>query len=296
MSVEVFEPSETPTQTAPDGLGIVLFNHVGSTVSQDTGRDAQDITNRYGLPVIAVDRPGSACPPDRTLAQALGNPRVYLLHMDILGKEIDRRADSLGVHSLIAVGRSAGAVAALALARTEVVGSLRYIAAAEPVACEPMSVKDGLRRYRQYHLDQRQLIIEARRNDSDLIRPQSPSLPIGEAAMRIASLVPAAYRDRYNNKFHWSSDAAAQYAEYLAEHSDVDTTIEFATHSLAGNFAVVSYLRDVGASYRQPADVPFVVGRSPVETVHASYDNRDYMNGTFLGRIVARAAVDPYGG
>jgi len=56
MSVRPYSPIR---KQSSDRLGVVLLNHLGSTVNSDSGDDAAYIAEELGLHVIAVDRPGS---------------------------------------------------------------------------------------------------------------------------------------------------------------------------------------------------------------------------------------------
>jgi pimeloyl-ACP methyl ester carboxylesterase len=255
--------------------GIVMFNQFGGTVSQDTGRDAQVLADACSLPVIAVDRPGTAdFMPRREFARQLSTPDGYLAQMSNLGRDIDRRAEDIGIAKLIATGRSAGGLGALALARSETVTSLSAVFAAEPVGCEQMPLKEGKKRYSGYLKEQKKLLNAA--TADELVKPLSPGLSLFPAVSRIASMLPAMLIDRFHNQRLFASDAAIQYAGYIAEHlSLVDTTLEFAEHSMVATPEV--YERDIRpiAALRKDG-APFEV-KKPDGTIHASFDNREYM-------------------
>lgn len=258
--------------------GIVMFNQFGGVVSQDTGRDAQVLANEYNLPVIAVNRPGTgAVMPSGRLADELSTPDGYLVHMSRMGKDIDREADALGITKLIAAGRSAGGLGALALARSETVGSLSAVFAAEPVGCEQMPLSDGKKRYSDYLKEQKELLANAA--DEELVKPLPPGLPLFPAIGRLLSIPPAMFIDKFHNQRLFASDVALQYAEYIAEHmGSVDTTLMFAEHSMVASPEV--YDREifpVFVSRESTAPTRFTT-KKPNGTVHASFDNRDYMS------------------
>lgn len=270
--------------------GIVLLNQFGGVVSQDTGRDAQVLADTYNLPVIAVNRPGTgAMLPNRRLAGELSTPDGYLTHMSRIGQDIDREADALGISKLIAAGRSAGGLGALALARSETVSSLRAVFAAEPVGCEQMPLSDGKKRYSDYLKEQKELLADA--TDEELVKPLSPGLSLFPAIGRLVSIPPAMLIDKFHNQRLFASDIALQYAEYIAEHMAlVDTTLEFAEHSMVASDEV--YDRDIRplSELRPENGAPFEV-KKPSGTVHASFDNRNYINKVIeptISRTIAR--------
>lgn len=284
--MKVYEPSGG--EFANTEAGIVLFNHFGATVSQDTGRDARVMADTYYLPVIAVDRPGTAgFMPNRELAGELSNPNGYLAHMAQLGKDIDRQVECLGIARLIAAGRSAGGLGALALARSETVTSLQAVFAAEPVGCEQLPLDEGKKRYSDYLKQQKELVDESA--SEELVKPLPPGLSLFPMIGRGLSIPPAMLFDRFHNQKLFASDTALQYAAYIAEElSLIDTTLEFAEHSMVATPEV--YERDILpiAGLRE-GGTPFEV-KKPAGTVHSSFDNREYMN-RMMGPTVVRTLL-----
>ncbi|HVX47887.1 MAG TPA: hypothetical protein VHA05_00825 [Candidatus Saccharimonadales bacterium] len=271
--MRVFEP--TDGHFSDQETGVVLFNQFGATVSQDAGRDAQVMADSFHLPVLAVDRPGTAgFFPSKKLARRLSTPNGYLAEVAILGEKIDGKAEKLGVKKLVATGRSAGGLGALALVRSETVSSTSAICVAEPVACEDMPLKQGAERYSEYNKHQKELL-----NDDSmaLVRPLPPGLPLLPAIGRLISIPPAMLFDRFHNQRLFASDAAIQYAAYIAENmAAVDTTLEFAEHSMVATPDVYKHDVQPVAELRKEG-APFVV-KQLSGTVHASFDNRNEMN------------------
>ncbi len=288
--MRIFEPSDG--NFAHGETGVVLFNQFGATVSQDTGRDAQVLANSFNLPVIGVDRPGTAgFIPQGRLAAVLSTPDGYLTEMTPLGKSIDRRVDSLGIANLIVTGRSAGALGALALTRSETVSSISSVFAAEPVGCEQLPLEEGAKRYVDYLKQQKKLLDDA--TSEELVRPLPPGLPLFQAIGRLLSIPPAMLFDRFHNQKVFASDASRQYATYIAAYlNQLDTTLEFAEHSMVATPEVYEHdilpiadLRKGGASFEV---------KRPKGTIHASFDNREYMNRIIeptIARTLARAAL-----
>lgn len=56
MAIRSYSPKE---RLRSERVGIVLFNHLGSSATTDSGGDAANIANQLDMHVIAVDRPGS---------------------------------------------------------------------------------------------------------------------------------------------------------------------------------------------------------------------------------------------
>lgn len=273
MNIRTFEPANNfPTD---EQAAIILFNHVGSSISQDTGRDAQDMANRFGVQVIAANRPGTGgVLPSRELASKLSTVAGYAGEMALLGKKIDREVDQLGVTRLVGVGRSAGALGILTLARTETVG-LNYLVATEPVATTKMSVEAGQKWFKDYNAWQSNFQKEDVSNV--LIKPVGPGLGFVDSAVRIAVNAQAFLYDQSNSKNIWASDAALEYMAHIAEHQPyLDTTITYAEHSLVATPEVFDNLVVPISRLRSDGSEPFVVQRVP-NTTHASFDNRDFM-------------------
>lgn len=286
MCFMTLRPHTPNNSLASEQLGVILVNHGGSTVSQDTGRDAQALADSFNLIVIGVDRPGTAgMLPSRRLASALSTPAGYVAETAKLGKRVDHEIEMLGLRRIIAVGRSAGGLGALALARSETVSTLTYLFVAEPAACENISLEEGARRFQEYGVVQKKL----QENDSNgrLVKPVPPLLTWYEATRRRASIKPAFLYDRSHNRHILTTDASLQYARYIAkQQQNIDTTLAFAEYSLVVTPNIyrtealpIALLRREGA--------PFSVTQHN-GTTHASYDNRAYF-AQLLQPVVERA-------
>jgi pimeloyl-ACP methyl ester carboxylesterase len=284
------EPSDG--NFASHNTGIVLFNQFGATGAQDAGRDAQVLADTFHIPVVAVDRPGTGgFTVHPKLAKRLSTPDGYLAEMSQLGATIDAAVENLGIEHLIVSGRSAGALGALALARSETVSSLDSVFAAEPIACENVPEKEGFKRYTEYLKEQKEQIDAA--SSEELVKPLPPGLPLFPAIGRILSIPKAALVDKFHNQAIFASDASLQYATYIAENmSQVDTTLEFAEHSLVATPEVYENVLLPIAKLRTEGGAPFML-KQPKGTVHASFDNRGYMNQVIeptVTRALLRAA------
>ena len=279
MSLEIFEP-----RTCIDpGAAIVLLNHVGSTVHQDTGRDANALANSFGIHVIAADRPGTAgFFPHPGLADKLCSPSGYVTEVAKLGKSIDSQLDQLGVKRTLLTGRSAGGLGALALTRSETISSQRSVFAADPVACEQMSVKSGSKRFRDYNKLQRQ--IQEDTQDDCLVKPLPPELNGSQRIYRAANMIPAFLYDKYHNKRIWASAATLEYAKHIALfQTRIAATIEFAERSLTVTELIYNeQVRDIQLLRTNGAQ--FEIRRSE-NTTHASYDNREFMTRLLLPAV-----------
>lgn len=272
MNIRTFEPANhIPTD---ERAAIILFNHVGSTIAQDTGRDAQDMADRFGVQVIAANRPGTGgILRNRELAQRLSTTSGYVKEMGIVGKQIDHEVDQIGVERLIAVGRSAGGLGALTLARSKTVG-LDYLVVTEPVASSKMTVESGQKWFREYN--EWQSKFQKADVHNVLIKPVGPGLSFVDSTRRIAANAYGFLNDQSNSKHVWASDAALEFMAQIAkDQPDLDTSITYAEHSLVASQEVFDGLVVPIANLRTEG-APFVVQRAP-NTTHASFDNRDYM-------------------
>lgn len=283
MPYQCFEPESDAVRA---DVGLLLFNQVGGAVTQDTGRDAQALANEFGLNVIAADRPGSGMWLPRP---GLGNDlrRDYIGAMAALGGRLSKEATRRGLTDLIAAGRSAGALGALTIPRTEQL-PITHVYAAEPPGWYSLSVLEGAKRYRDY-LNTQARMINASDLLPDIVRPDPSDVHGWTKISRFASMVPLFLTERHHTKHVCASDISRRSAIWIARHAvAIDTTVAFATHSLvtppgmdtqaeAGYFAC---LRADGA--------PFTVRRTEEQTVHASFDKRSYMAAQ-LRPIVERA-------
>lgn len=286
MTVRSFEPKVAIEVAARKG--IVLLNHVGSSVRQDTGRDAQALANEFGMIVMAADRPGSGrWWPQPGLRAGQANRTMYAAEMSVIGGRLAVEAERQGLRRLLAVGRSAAATGVLALACTEQL-PLTHLFAAEPAGWYQMAFQEGADRYKNYLQLQQQMRADYKQFP-ELVRPESTTVQGLAGLWRKATMLPYFLNDRHYNKWLWLSDTARHCATYVARNgTTIDTTIVFASHSMALPPGVDI---DVEADYfrvLRPAGAPFEVRRTAEQTVHASFDSRSFMADQ-LRPIVARA-------
>lgn len=270
MSIRPYFP--TSAETICQETGIILVNHAGAIVSQDTGRDAQALADNLSLTVLAANRPGtSGFIPRLSQRGNLASLDGYITETTKLGYSIDRLAGGLGLKRLIIAGRSAGGLGALALARSETISDAQYVFAAEPAGCKAVSKKEGIQMFKDYGVFQKHLQQER----SDILVPPHSNLPRLQATIRIGSIVKNILYDRFHNSAIWASDAAVAFSRHLAEHQpNIATTVSFAEYSLVTNdqtyhqeLAPIATLRTSGS--------PFIINRIPA-TTHASFDDRNF--------------------
>lgn len=180
MSVRPYSPVHSQPS---DRLGVVMFNHLGSTVNSDSGGDAAHIAERLGLHVIAVDRPGSGWElPIRGRRLAAD----YIGSMSrLLRKYVQPEVEKFGLRDIVIFGRSAGGHGALAAGRTEqlpVVG----VHAQDPIGWQEVAMSEANTIFNGYMTRQRE---RQQSDDPSLIRPESSGLT-GRAKF---------LRDRANN-------------------------------------------------------------------------------------------------
>lgn len=188
----------------------------------------------------------------------------------------------MGYRNVAVVGRSAGAVGALALACNPDFQVPRLaVYAAEPVAVQNMTVREGRELFQDYMKQQQALQDEARRDpNSRLILPEPHGLTGFAALKRAAYIVHDSIADRQNSAKIWASGVTVDYARHLAaKRPDVAVKIDFAETSLSGNSDVFEAFQEI-KELRDPEAEPFLVERVP-NTTHASFDNRTF----FAGRL-----------
>lgn len=268
MAHELIQP--THPSEALQGYGIVLLNHGGSTVSQDTGRDARDLTTRFGIPTFAIDRPGTArWWPDRELAHFLSTPKGYKAEMAELGDTVNAELAEAGVERALIMGRSAGGLGALALTAANVVTSQVAVYAAEPVGCKQQTVANGRRWYGLYRDIERKI----QNTEPDVVRPRPPGLGPLASLGRLASMARDNATDRFHSGKVWASDAATSYMQTIAEAQPaIDMTVDFAGFSMMVDNKGYDQLNSGLADIR-----PGIHLERVPHTTHASFDNREFI-------------------
>lgn len=267
MAEKIFYPDDFDVR-AP--LGIVLFNHAGSTVSQDTGRDARFLAKYFQVPVIGVDRPYSGY---RIASKFVQNKlgRDYAGALAPLQSPIRQLCVSNDIRRLVFAGRSAGGTAAVvSAAAMELRGiNLAGVYTAEMAGCgiagnnSPESRAAARKSYRDYLDLQKQHQAE----NPALVKPEKPGLHAFAAARRATSILLAYPNDLYNHDQMWGSRVAIEATELLSETKpDTDVRIDFARDSAVASQQTIDILRTIDR----------IAVEQPRNTTHASFDNRRY--------------------
>ncbi len=268
MAHELYEP--TQPNEALEGYGIVLINHAGSTVAQDTGRDAADLRKRFGVPVLAVDRPGTGIwLRDSVLAEYLSTPAGYVAEMAGLRGAVNGTLSEAGVERSLVMGRSAGGLGALALTTAAVIESQVAVYAAEPVGCQQRTIAEGRQWYKKYgHVQD-----EMQATVPNLVQPNPPGLGPIAGIKRLVNMGPDNWVDRFHNGAIWASDAATRFMYGIAgTQPDTDMTVDFAETSMMVTPEQVDHLTKTIPPTRTGLHIESV----PL-TTHASFDNREFM-------------------
>ena len=287
MAIRPFTPESGDLKS--DDHGIILLNHVGSSVREDTGRDAQHLANYLGMTVIAVDRPGSG----RTFLSRELRGRLsydYVKEVGKLSLSIDREASRSGVKRLVVAGRSAGATGALALTAAENL-ALEGVYAAEPVGMYDTTVSQGRRDYADYLRRQKELL-EFRSDDTSLVRPHGSGVSGFGVVSRAVDIGLSTVSDHYHNAGVWSQSIAFSAAHYIAgEMPQVDLQLDFAALSMSGPQKMIDRLRcGLSAERAAVANMPDASVTQVPDTVHASFDNRDFF-GSRMDRFMLQAGI-----
>lgn len=287
MSEKIFHP------TASDGhykLGIILFNHAGSSVAQDTGRDARYLADYLRVPVIAADRPGSAGHlPSKLMQHRLGLDYVGTIHR--LQEPIEDLCITNNISRLILTGRSAGALGAVAFGAGFTMRSttLSGIYAAE-MAGSGIAGHNGRaarREARRAYADYRRRQSDAFNANAALVRPDptdTHGLTYIGRALSIAASLPA---DFYNNDHIWGSRLGIDCALKVAQsHPHAHLQFEYANkESAVATPESIQQFRDRLHTARHANEGATAEVYQPARTLHASFDKREYF-AERLGQVV----------
>lgn len=266
-----------PEQVNHPDAAIVYFNHVGSSIAEDTGRDAVYLANNHGVPVIAVNRPGSARSLPYAHASSLALDYQAAVHERVREHVSPILAsEELAGSRVVLAARSAGGLAALA-AGTDPSLDLRAVVACEPVGMYRTTVEEGQKHFAQYNARQSAIHAVERANpEGKIILPEAPGLSILPSIKRGVSIVGSFVTDKSNNAGVWSQELAPKYAEEIARNRpDVGIHITFAEDSMVASDEQIDALRNRLAQLRTPNDAPISVEQAP-HTTHASFDKRSF--------------------
>jgi hypothetical protein len=267
---KVKEPSQTVN--SPE-VGLILLNHVGSTCTQDSGRDAQDLADHFGIQVIAANRPGTGWMLPRT-ARAKRISKDYVATISEVGSEISHEIGQRGIKRVVIAGRSAGGLGAMALTCTELLPT-SHLYAAEPVGWFSPTLPDGRNLYRSYNKAQK-LRFNMDNSQMQYIHPDPPDVKGWERLRRLASIPLLFEIDSFHNEELWASPIAVSLALYIGKNlTSVDTTIVFAEKSLVASQETIDYAMKVLPQIRKSGQ-PFVIDQLSY-TQHASFDKRSFM-------------------
>lgn len=274
MAVRYYSPDTSPQL---DDVGILLFNHKGSSVLSDTGRDARAWAFALKLPIIAVDRPGSG----------FGRPgqgkKLANNYADSFKRLVDRSVSPLAnkhnLQRIIVAGRSAGALAAHMVAQS--CGDYLPIVALnsqESIGWINTTFEKGKRHFVSYMARQEEMVDN---RNIELIRPD-PTDQIGLARLiRQGAVIINNLVDQSNNTDVWRQNLAFKSALEIADRMPhIRADVFFAETSLVigpGSATLVKMsLEDIRAQAAPTNDdwQPFNVHIVP-NTVHSSFDQRD---------------------
>jgi pimeloyl-ACP methyl ester carboxylesterase len=167
MSVRPYSPLHNQPS---NHLGVVLFNHLGSTVNSDSGDDAAYIAEKLAMHVIAVDRPGSGWElPVR--GHRLAADYVGAMSR-LLSKHVLPEVDKLGLEGVVVFGRSAGGHGALAAGRAEQLPVVS-VHTQDPIGWQKATMSEAKTIFGDYMIHQRE---RQQSDDPDLIRPEPTGL------------------------------------------------------------------------------------------------------------------------
>jgi pimeloyl-ACP methyl ester carboxylesterase len=276
MAVRSYTPS---TETRSERLGIVLYNHFGSSVAEDTGRDAQILADASGLAVIAADRPGSG------LTYPGQGPALAADYKYAVGRHAVRKilpeVQYLGLRHVAVAGRSAGGLAALmATWSRELPVSAVHVQ--ELIAWHDRTISEGRGVLDVYYMTQGRMQADP---NFDIIRPE-PTDQTGLRGLRRTVVNAANFLiDRSNNKHVWRRPLAREAALGIAAQLPrIRMDLCFAEYSLVlpeikAPDQLQKQLREARGD--RPGAAPINVEVIP-KTTHASFDLRLLSNSLIL--------------
>ena len=271
-------------------MGVVLFNHLGSSKTGDSGGDAANVAAQLGMHVIAADRPGSGWSmPVHGMRLAAG----YVGAMSQLARRhIAPEIERMGLKAVVLFGRSAGGYGALAAGQTELLPAAA-VHVQDPIGWRTVTVREGRAIFNGYQLHQQQRLAE----DPSLVHPE-PSDKTGAAkyVRRVQNTVFGAV-DVLNNQHVWRQSLACVGA--LAIASNMPGTrldILFAEDTYVIDPREPAFLQEELATARmlhgdddaQPVRVEVVP-----DTVHASFDLRHF-SASLLEETVTATLTPPH--
>lgn len=279
MAIRTLSPSEPRSET----MGIVLFNHLGSSVTGDTADDGASACEALGLHVISAERPGSAwsLPGQgrRLAADYIG--AMSRLARDLILPEIE----ALGLQEVILWGRSAGGHGALVAGATEQL-PVAAVHAQDAIGWKTVTPRGN----RQAYLHYRRREVECMRKPESGLQPfYRPR--VSDAKRFIANASRAAF-DISNHQAVWSKPLAAESARRIAAgqpETELDLWFAADTYTLGQEdiAALETELRKIrGHGAGAPVNLRVAPG-----TMHASFDSRPFST-SLLARTVENVLVN----
>ncbi|HSW66050.1 MAG TPA: hypothetical protein VLI54_02845 [Bacillota bacterium] len=274
-------------------IGIIMWNHYGSSVTSDTAGDAAAAANHLRRPVTAINRPGSGLTsPYQSRKLTRGYERV--VQQDVLS--VVERLSVLGLRRFVLAGRSAGGAAALIAANAP---GLPVVAvhAQEPVGWDWQEPAAAEHDYNAYRSRQKELLAAP---DNTLISPLPTEKTGWDKLHRMGQNIVHGLIDRSNNQDVFRQPLACMAAYNIARNlPGVQLDMHFAEYSLAlGTEDPQELQMGLRVSRMQAARSGGHAVVAPINavavpnTVHSSFDLRTFSIG-LLEQTVRAAETMP---
>ena len=266
-----------PKGVNPETL-CVLYHPVGSANSTDGGRDAAALSEALNIAVLAVDRPGSGLwLPSFRAQDDFAEPEAYANRLiEVTEQQVDKAQEIMRANRLIVVGRSAGALAALAVARDGHIAGvpISTVYAAEPPGSRATTVADGFRGWKEYKKREAEKIADVN-GHPELERPE-PTDARGVAYLhRTLAMVPHFLNDKRANQQVWAKLVVPAIIDSTAPGPTIKIDYAIESMVLSENvFARILYLDRVRHKLLGRGDLSSV--EEVPHTVHRSFDNRRF--------------------
>lgn len=275
--IRVYRPDNEHHPDIPNDTAVLMLPPIGSRQLTDGGGDAQHLANQ-GFTVIGLDRP--------TFGPSVGTNQdmtiKYSERIQSICEKIYPYLDAEGIDIITVTGRSAGGLAALAVAASGIL-PVHGVYVAEPAGMKNAKPLGALRYFQNYQGVQSVL----NKNPEifpRLVRPQKSDAEGKDKLLR-SVLMPVLFAgDAVSHERLWCSDSGMQYASVIATTmAEISVQIDIAELSLvAPDDDTVEKLRSLSKSRsEQNLGRPFGVEIVP-DTTHSSFDNREFFNERLL--------------
>lgn len=193
----------------------------------------------------------------------------YVREMGRFGEKLAADLSKEGVQRILLAGRSAGAAALLALARSETL-PVSAVYVAEPVGMYPTTPAEGRRAHSDYIKKQKEM------DNETFVQPVKTPFRL-RSIPRLASIAMHFPFDTHNNQDVWSTTTSRESLEDIAKrHPDIGLWADFASESMVASQETIDRMVALKRYRERLAPLHIEQVRNPKRTKHESFDNREF--------------------